>query len=178
MERKLIAYLPYVVRKYDIFQAITIGEQPEFDMAWHNTDTIRNEQYLFTAEDIGLRRWERILGIQPKDTDTIAYRRDRILSRLNEKLPYTLKQLRKMLDALCGKAHYSIYLSEYTLFVSVSVIAKNRFADVVSLLERITPQNIFLDIQQQYNSWGAVRNAATWRQAQSGTWQELKEEVL
>lgn len=178
MERQLIEYLPYVVRTYDIFQGIAEGEQPEFDMAWYNTDILRDEQYIFTAEDIGLRRWERILGILPKDTDTVAYRRDRIISRLNEELPYTLKQLRKMLDALCGKDNYSIYLSDYRLFVSVSVAAKQRFGDVSSLLERITPQNIFLDIQQQYNTWGEVKKKLTWGELLGKKWGEVKGERL
>lgn len=178
MERKLIEYLPHVVRTYDIFQGIAEGEQPAFDMAWYNTDTLRDEQYIFSAEDIGLRRWERMLGILPKDTDTVEYRRDRIISRLNEELPYTLKQLRKMLDALCGKENYTLNLYEYTLTVKVAVVAKRRFLDVVSLLERITPQNIFLDVQQQYNTWGEVKNVGTWQQAQIKTWKDLKEEVL
>lgn len=179
MERNLIEYLPYIVRKYDIFQAITTGEQPEFDIVWNNADIIREEQYIVTAKDIGLHRWERILGILPKDTDTIEYRRDRILSRLNEKLPYTLKQLRKLLEVLCGKDNFALYLNAYTLYVSVSVVAKRRFGDVQSLVERMTPQNIVLDIQQQCNTWGDVKTQCkSWREVRTKTWRYVKEEHL
>ncbi len=179
MERKLIEYLPYIVRKYDVFQAITTAEQPEFDTVWQHTEHMRAEQYVVTANDMGLRRWESMLGIFPKDTDTTAYRRDRILARLHEKLPYTLKQLRKMLDALCGKDNYTLYLNDYTLYVSVSIAAKRYFDEVQSLVERVTPQNILLDIQQQYNTWHDVKAQCTyWKTVKTKTWRYVKEENL
>lgn len=38
MERKLIDYLPYVIRDYAEFQGIMGSEQPEIEKAWDNTD--------------------------------------------------------------------------------------------------------------------------------------------
>ncbi len=179
MERKLIEYLPYIVRKYDVFQAITTAEQPEFDTVWQHTEHVRAEQYVVTANDMGLRRWESMLGIFPKDSDTTVYRRDRILARLHEKLPYTYKQLNMMLALLCGKDNVTLCLDAYTLHVSVSVVAKRYFDDVQSLVERVTPQNILLDIQQEYNTWGDVKaQCSYWKTVKTKTWRYVKEENL
>ena len=90
MDRKLINYLPYVVRDYAEFQGITGAEQPEFENAWAAVDDLLNNQFIKTAGNLGLSRWEKILGISPKGTDTLDDRRFRVLTRLNEELPYTL----------------------------------------------------------------------------------------
>ena len=49
MDRKLINYLPYVVRDYAEFQGITGAEQPEFENAWAAVDDLLNNQFIKTA---------------------------------------------------------------------------------------------------------------------------------
>ena len=67
MDRKLINYLPYVVRDYAEFQGITGAEQPEFENAWAAVDDLLNNQFIKTAGNLGLSRWEKILGITQKE---------------------------------------------------------------------------------------------------------------
>ena len=102
MERKLIDYLPYAVRDFKEYEGIMESEQPEFDQAWGNADDLLNNQFISTAGNVGLSRWEKILEITPKGTDSLEDRRFRILTRINEELPYTLPQLRNILETLCG----------------------------------------------------------------------------
>ena len=102
MERKLIDYLPYVIRDYAEFQGIMGSEQPEIEKAWNTTDDLLDNQFIPTAGNMGLSRREKILGITPKGTDSLEDRRFRILTRINEELPYTLPQLRNILETLCG----------------------------------------------------------------------------
>ena len=92
MERKLINYLTYVVRDYDAFKGIMESEQPEFERVWNCADDLLDNQFISTAGNIGLARWEKILAINPKETDTLEDRRFRILTRINEELPYTFSQ--------------------------------------------------------------------------------------
>ena len=44
MERKLIDYLPYVIRDYAEFQGIMGSEQPEIEKAWNTTDDLLDNQ--------------------------------------------------------------------------------------------------------------------------------------
>ena len=151
MDRKLINYLPYVVRDYVEFQGITGAEQPEFENAWAAVDDLLNNQFIKTAGNLGLSRWEKILGITPKGTDTLDDRRFRVLTRLNEELPYTLPQLRVILESLCGAGNYSADVADYTLLVKVGVAAKKNFQDVQTLLKRVAPVNLVLVVQQLFN---------------------------
>lgn len=156
MDRKLINYLPYVVRDYAEFQGIMGAEQPEFENAWAAVDDLLANQFINTAGNLGLSRWEEILGITPKGTDTLDDRRFRILARLNEELPYTLPQLRIILESLCGAGNYSADVTDYTLLVKVGVAAKKNFEVVQTLLERVAPVNLVIVVQQLFNTHGAV----------------------
>lgn len=46
MERKLIDYLPYVIRDYAEFQGIMGSEQPEIEKAWNTTDDLLDNQFI------------------------------------------------------------------------------------------------------------------------------------
>lgn len=154
MERKLMDYLPYVLRDYREFQGITDGQQPEFELAWNRANSALAEQFVLTATGTGLSRLEKILGITQRGTDTVEERRFRILSRLNEELPYTLTQLRNILQVLCGAGNFSVNVDTDTdtLYVKIGLSAAKNFHDVEELLQRVTPQNLFIDLQQLYNS--------------------------
>lgn len=100
------------------------------------------------------------------------------MARWNEELPYTIKQLRAILETLCGAGNYTAEMEgDYTLSVKVGLAAKNNFADVQAMLERVTPVNLMLDLRQLYNTWNAAKRF-TWNQAGSMTWTTMREEVL
>lgn len=146
MERKLIGYLPYVIREYGEFQAAMAGEQPEFERIWQSVDTLLEDQFVFTAGKPGLSRWEQILGIVPRAADSLEDRRFRILGRLNEELPYTLTRLREILQALCGEGTFTAEIppGQYVLTVQLDYTVRNKLADVRAVLHRVCPENLLL----------------------------------
>lgn len=178
MERKLIDYLPLVVRAYAELQGVMESEQSEMERVWDSAEGLLENQFIATATNTGLSRWERILGITPKGTDSLADRRFRILARINEELPYTLPQLCDILETLCGKDNYSVEMEEggYRLIVKIGLVAKNNFNDVAALLNRVVPQNMIVNVLQLYNTWGMVAEGGrTWADLATRTWQEVKE---
>ena len=58
MERKLIDYLPYVIRDYAEFQGIMGSEQPEIEKAWNTTDDLLDNQFIPTGKGPCFQRWE------------------------------------------------------------------------------------------------------------------------
>lgn len=142
MNRKLIEYLPYVVRDYAEFQGIAAAEQPEFEQAWQDADELLTNQFIMIAGEMGLSRWETILEIVPRGTDSLEDRRFRILSRLNDMTPYTLPQLRKLLAILFGEGKTSADVTEYTLSVQVPVPTRAQEQALWEMIDRIKPANI------------------------------------
>lgn len=179
MNRRLINYLPFIIRDYAEVQGITESQQPEFEQAWKSAEDLLDNQFISTAGNMGLSRWERILEIIPKGTDTLEDRRFRILTRINEELPYTIPQLRNILETLCGAGNYSAEVPEgtYNLVVKVGVAAKKNFSDVEALLDRVVPQNMIVNLSQLYNTHAEV-GLFTHEQLAAYTHDHLRNEVI
>lgn len=81
MDRKLINYLPPVLRDVTEFKAINDANEPEISLAWDGLDRVMANQFLDDADERGVSVWEQELKIHPKDTDTLAVRKARVKAR-------------------------------------------------------------------------------------------------
>ena len=153
MDRQLIDYLPEVLKSVRELKAIVEAEQPEIINLWTALENALNDQFVSDATINGVKRLEKILSITPKATENIDERKFRIITRLNEQLPYTITSLKHQLETLCGAEGYSIELNHsiYTLKVRIALASKNNYGEVESLLERIVPANIIIDVSLKYN---------------------------
>ena len=121
MDRRMLEYLPRILRDVWEVLAYTDGQQWAFDQAWLSAERVMANQFILDADDYGLSRWERMLKIIPKADDTLEIRRNRILLRLREKLPFTLRMLRKQLKLLCGEGKYTAEIPRATYLLTVMI---------------------------------------------------------
>ena len=146
MDRKLINYLPDYIKDIREYRAILGTEQNEFENLWRYLEYALRESFISTSENYGLGRWEKMLGIEPKASETIDERRFRILSQISSQLPYTYRQLEIMLENLCGKGRFEIDLrpNEYSIKVALHMDSKNNLRAVQKLLTEIIPANMMM----------------------------------
>lgn len=160
MDRALMDYLPGIMQDYEEMQQIMQVEQPGIEALWEACDSLMNEAYVQTETGLGAKRWESILEISPKDTDTLEVRNFRIQGRLVEDLPYTYRMFERQLIALCKEKGYSLFMTEQnglTLKIRVALSAKELKDEVVKLAERIVPCNIILDVELMYNTHAMLK---------------------
>ena len=119
MDRRLINYLPPVLREVLEFQAINNANEPEISIAWDALALLFANQFLDTATEAGVKVWERELRIFPKDTDTLAGRKARIKAMWNLELPYTLPWLKNWLTSICGPQGHEETISDYTINIQL-----------------------------------------------------------
>ena len=81
MDKRLIDYLPPVLREVAEFQAINGANEPEISLAWDGLARVMANQFLDDADEQGVSVWERELKIRPKGTDSLALRKERIRAR-------------------------------------------------------------------------------------------------
>lgn len=182
MERKLIDYLPSVVREYIEFQGITGSEQPELERVWMDTDALLSNQFLPTAGNMGLSRWEAILGITPQKTDTLDVRRARIKAKWNVELPYTVRWLQNWLLKLCGSEGYALSIEEYTIHIQLDYNLLSDIAhltsDLRTMLLAVRPANMQIAMAGSYQANGTVFcGAYTLAGVQVELWPELVNRV-
>lgn len=177
MDRQLIDYLPPVLAGTKEMAAIMASEQPEVEALWDTLRVVLDAGFVQTAGSKGLSRWEKIIGIRPKGTDTLDVRRIRIITRMNERLPYTMRVLCQMLTAICGPDGYRVRLfaDKYTLWVRVSLHHLESYEDVRSMLSRVLPANIYLDLSPDYNIYRDLL-PYTFRQLSGYTYRQLRED--
>lgn len=151
MERKLINYLPYAVRDFSEYQGITTGEQPEFELAWDSHEEVFVNQFIDTALDYGLSRWEKMLNIFPKGTDTLETRRARIKTKLNNFTPYTFRVFMRMLTAISNGDPFSVFLEpgSYLLKIETQWGASGQIESLEYLIKNIVPCNIALNVMNR-----------------------------
>ena len=183
MDRKLINYLPPVLREVAEFRAINSANEPEISAAWDDLDLVMANQFLDDADEHGVAVWEQELRIHPKDTDTTAVRKARIKAMWNRELPYTVPWLKNWLMGLCGGPEgfqvtivgYSIHIQlDYTGLPGADRIA----AEIMNLLLAVRPSNMWLLIISALQSEGSVQmGAMTERSVYMDVWPLLVNEL-
>ena len=170
------SYLPGVVKDIKEFKALAETEEYEFGILRSGVQTVWNNQFLSSLHEEGCKRWEKILGIKPMDTDTVEERRFKILAKVNESLPYTYRTIEDRIKQLCGDGNYSLVMDKpnYKLIVRVGLTAKKNTQAIIDMLDRITPCNLIIDVSLLYNQY--INYAyITYEQMASYTHAQLRE---
>lgn len=179
MDRKLINYLPVVVRDVKDYKVIMNSQQSEVEKLWLVLNNVIADAFTTTATKNGVERREKILKITPKGTDSLEERRFRIRVKENDQLPYTYKVLEKHLGSLCGVDGYALDINNEDYLVSIKLELKaQKSIDEISIYARkIVPSNMIIDIKIMYNQYSTIRNL-TYSQLGSKTYKDIRNEVL
>ena len=160
MDRKLLDYLPPVLREVMEFQAINEANEPEISLAWDALSLVMANQFLDTADSTGLSVWERELKIYPKDTDTLETRRARIKAMWNLELPYTLPWLKNWLTSICGPTGHEEIVADYTINIQLDYNAlpdaDALAAEILDMLLMVRPANMRVLMTSFLQSYGTI----------------------
>lgn len=179
MRKKLNEYLPSILLKTYEFPLLCDTEQPEIDRLRDAADAVLDAQFISTAGETAIARYEKIFGITPMDTDTLAERRFKVLAKINAQLPFSVRRLRQQLETLCGADGYKLELDggKYALTVKVALTAKRNQQAVEELLADIVPANMVCTTSLLYNQHADLTRF-THAQLALLTHFEIREEVL
>lgn len=156
MSNNLISHLPTFAQSIRENIEITDSEQSEIDALWLFKVEILNNMFIADADETGVERYESIIDILPKPTDTLEQRKFNILVKVNEQLPYTMKSLAVQLEELCGSDGYKLILDadNYTLEVKIAISVVSNFDAVCEMIEKVIPCNLISIISLMYEQYG------------------------
>ena len=149
-EVNLVSYLPPFMRPYKEPVAALDAENPEFGLIWDATNRVFYNRFISTADEYGISRYEKMLGIYPSEEDTLEIRRMRVLNRWFNAIPYTLRMLAQKLSQLLGNT-YSFSISQnfdigYCLTVTIYALNIQQEEEVKYVLSTVVPENIVIDL--------------------------------
>jgi hypothetical protein len=156
----LSSYWLPVLRELKEFKEIAKAEEPEIILLLKAVDKTLNDMYIQTAEEDGIARFEKLLGLYPAPEDSLDTRRFRVQTKWNDQLPYTEEELHTRLISLCGEGGYvlNISYSKYTLDVAVALNNKDALSLVQELLDQMVPCNMIVTARLQYNTYAWLAN--------------------
>ena len=118
-----------------------------------DAEQIRLNDHIQTADASTLRYWERFLGIASSAGDTLAYRRQRILMRINQTVPYTIRHLRDRLRELFGE-DYSLEVNPAECWIRI-IVTSDRYGAISLLHDLIysyVPAHLYVYSNQQVSN--------------------------
>ena len=78
-EVDLVSYLPPYLQEYNQETVAALeAENPEFRLIWEASDRVLYNEFIATADEYGISRFEKILNILPSKEDTLESRRARV----------------------------------------------------------------------------------------------------
>lgn len=106
---------------------------------------VKDDQYVVTATLEGIEAYEKMLKIVPNPlTQSIEFRRTRIINRLSMIPPFSFKFLCQRLDEIIGvnKWEASVDYSNYTLYIESSAADQLWFHEIFVTVSKLKPANI------------------------------------
>lgn len=143
-ETDLVSYLPPFLREYREQKEALTAENPEFAIMWNAADRTLHNEFIATADEYGISRYENILGIHPFMEDTLESRRARVQSRWYISLPYTVRTLTEKLAALCGDRNFVVTkkLSVYQIIIDTELEMFGQIDELENVLNAVIPCNM------------------------------------
>lgn len=141
-------YHPPVVAPSAEFRALAQVENPEYRVLWEALWSRFANTFVYAIDADGAARWEGMLHMIRGDDLPIETRRQRILARINAMIPYTIRALRSMLDAMFGAdiVTPSEVFDRYELWLDIARTHIFRANDVRRFARVIAPANLTIHI--------------------------------
>lgn len=178
-EVDILEHWPSMFQQLAEFIEIAKAENPNLEYIWNKIEEILDNQFIVSANEEGLKRYEKILKINVPATDTVETRRFRLLTKYQEQNPFTYRVLENLLNSLLGEGKYVLIrnVGDKTLTVKIELTVKGQFDSVCDMLERIVPQNMVLSVEIRFNQHYKFESM-THEQLSTFIHQQLREDVI
>lgn len=144
-ETDICQYWPEWFRKILDFQALCQTEGEELRGMAEAMDQVRQNQYVQTMDEGATAEWESIFRIVANPaTESLEFRRDRVLNRLSMRPPFTLTYLYQRLDALFGPGNWEVEMDypNATLYIEAAVEDQQYFSELSATMDIVKPCHI------------------------------------
>lgn len=106
----LAHYYPNTVYPSKEFQTLADIGDNELNKIWTEAWQLMLNTFVYDLNEQGASRWEEMLKIYPSPDATLEMRRQAILFRINNKLPYTERSFQNMVDGIYGAGKVKIII--------------------------------------------------------------------
>jgi len=142
---ELLELLPPVYREIEDYQQICAAEKAQFRQLAESIQLVQSNFFVQTMDEDSVSRWEQVFHIQASpSTETLKFRRQRVLSRLRTRPPYTLGFLYQQLDELIGSGQWTcdVDYPAYALTIGANAEKRSNRSELMHLVNQIKPAHV------------------------------------
>lgn len=142
----LVSYLPPFMADFKEIAVTLEAENPEFVLVWNAADRVLQNEFIESADEYGISRFEKILNILPSTEDTLESRRARVQVRWFNTIPYTMKAFLAKLVALCGDSDFTVTkeYENYTVTILANLELFGQVEELEHIIESMMPCNMIV----------------------------------
>ncbi len=141
MQTLILNHYPPVIKQIKEMQQIAKAEDIEFSKLNVSINEVIRNMFVFTADEAGVMRLEKLLGIKPKAAQSLDDRKIYILSMMNRR-KMSLSELMAMLSNYSEGITILNDIANMEMIVEVGTSTVN-IQTINDILEEILPLNIY-----------------------------------
>lgn len=145
MSERVRPYWPEYYHDVIDFIQIAQTEDIELDDMTSAIQQLFDDQFVLTSSVQAIKRRELMLGIQADPTtESLEFRKQRILNRYQTTPPFTVRWLQEQLDRLVGPGMtiVSVDVENFILYVTTNIENANIFKEVLHTIQTVKPANL------------------------------------
>ncbi|WP_270167611.1 putative phage tail protein [Paenibacillus sp. SYP-B4298] len=179
MSNPVKEYWPEIYQTIKDFEELAKTEDVELQLLEGAVAQQLADQFVLTSTVQAIRRRELMLGIKADPTtETLEFRRRRILNRYQTKPPFTIRFLQQQLDMLAGSGMTlaSVDVQNFILTITTNVSNAGVFAEISHTVETTKPANLVyqqiaaLDGEIELEEQIGIKSVS-WQYKLDGSWQ-------
>lgn len=144
-DRLLGSFVPHIYDDVTEMDAIINAEQVQLSYAQAQASQAFADTFVLTANYEGIEMFEMMLGIiSNPTTESLEFRKQRVLNRITLAPPFTFRFLKNRLDEIIGVGKWNAYVdyANRTLYIESFVINQQWFNELRITINRIKPCNL------------------------------------
>lgn len=142
---KLINHLPGLYKDIKEIQEITQSEDVELSVFNGEMEKLTANQFIQTLTAEGIVYWEGVFEIIPNaQTESLDFRRDRVLNRITVQPPFNVWFLIHKLNTVIGQGKYTLYIDygNYTIYIESSAQDQLWYHEIRTTVNTVKPCNM------------------------------------
>ena len=150
-----IKYIPNEMKGIKEYNELDKAVNPTISSVKSDMASISHNHYLSLLDEYGCNRMEKIMGIEGNEQLALEMRRLYIITKANNTLPYTIRNLERKIISLLGNNNFSMEMNynEYHLKIILFVQNFDKIEYLKEHIEGMIPCNIILDLIVIYNQY-------------------------
>ena len=173
--KSYIKYLPEFMQRFKEIKEISNAEDKIIKDEWERYKDTENSQWIDTAEERELKRYEDMLNISGGG-NSVQVRREALKVKYNNNFIYTHYTFKKYLDDICGKENYDLEIvyNKYAVNISLGLNKKFLFSILKVYVRCIIPANMEVNVRLKYNKHIMFKNIKTHRELSLYTYGDMR----